>query len=122
MHSKWKKLIEWERRKAVYSLLFLCIDDVDVLFGMSCTGVTGQRSGGLDVGTAGHQVGDEGMAGTVERNMLADAGFAGPFVQHTQAVGVRREAEYPFFAQSGLYLQQVEGTGVQIQAAQTAHT
>ena len=67
MHSKWKKLIEWERRKAVYSLLFLCIDDVDILFGMSCTGVTGQRSGSLDVGTAGHQVGDEGMAVKVWR-------------------------------------------------------
>lgn len=68
MDSKWQKLIEWEGGEAVYSLLFLCIDDVDVLFGMSGTGMSGQRSSGLDVGTAGHQVGDEGMAGTVEHN------------------------------------------------------
>ena len=78
--------LEREQRQTVDSLLLLRIDDVDILFRVASAGVPGQRGGSLDAGTPSHNLGDKGVAGTMEGNVFLDSCVLCPFIEDTESV------------------------------------
>ena len=87
---------------------------MDVFLRMPGRGMSRQRGSRLDAGSGGHDMRDEGVAGAMKRDMLLDARLPYPFVQHTQAIRMRRQLEHPVRGFSALQADEPQGTVIHV--------